>query len=283
MPPPGPGSLTWRLVGDWRGLLCGGRALLLQVAHPVVGAGVAEHSDFRADPWSRLARTLTSTMTFAYGGPVGAPAEADRLRALHRTIRGTDERGRRYHALDPEAYAWVHLTLFETTLVVQERFGRALSPADQRRLYAEWLAAGRLLGLREGQVPPDLAAFRRYYDRMLADRLEDNRSVRDVLAALADPARPPWWPGPAALWRPAGAAGGRLNTLVTVGTLPPVLRDRLGLAWSARDERRLARFAALVRAVAPRVPGRLRHHPIAWRAIRAAAGGPTAGRGARPD
>ena len=37
-------------------MLGGGRALLMQVAHPLVAAGVAEHSGYREDPWKRLER-----------------------------------------------------------------------------------------------------------------------------------------------------------------------------------------------------------------------------------
>src|SRR5438270_11967918 len=89
-----PASPAWLRGSDARGLLLAGRALLLQVAHPTVAAGVREHSRYRADPWTRLERTLDSLYTYLYSPD--AEAEAARLRALHRTIRGVTPDGPRY-------------------------------------------------------------------------------------------------------------------------------------------------------------------------------------------
>src|SRR5437763_9032721 len=105
------GTATWKYFGDFRDALLAGQVLVLQVAHPVVAAGVRDHSGYRDDPWTRLMRTTASLSVYIYGGPVAARYEADRLRTLHRRFHGVDEAGRRYHALDPHAYAWVHATL----------------------------------------------------------------------------------------------------------------------------------------------------------------------------
>ena len=69
---PHPGTVAWRRASDARLLLAAGYALLLQVSHPTVGAGVSEHSQFRRDPWGRLLRTLDYTYTMVYGGPRAA-------------------------------------------------------------------------------------------------------------------------------------------------------------------------------------------------------------------
>ena len=270
--PPGPGSVAWRYVGDWRLLLGVGRALLLQVAHPVVGAGVSEHSDFRADPWGRFDRTLQSLMTQVYGG-AGALDESSRLRELHRPFSGLDHRGRPYRALDPEAYWWVHATIFDTVIANHARFGRPLSPGDQVRFYGEWRSLGRLLGIPASRMPDDVAGFRHYFDAMLADRLEDNPAVRDLLETLigaGTPPPPPRWPLPTRAWQPVAALAGRSLLWVTVGLLPPLLRHRLGLTWDRADERRLGVIAALVRTTVPAVPVRWRYHPRAAGALRAA-------------
>src|SRR5215472_14166149 len=98
-------------------------ALVLQVAHPTVGAGVAEHSSYKQDPWGRLFRTLDFTNSLIYGEPAVAAAVARRIRSLHRKIKGTKADGSRYHALEPDAYAWVHATLFEAIASAHARFG----------------------------------------------------------------------------------------------------------------------------------------------------------------
>src|SRR5437870_6091858 len=130
MPPPGewhalvprPGSITWRRASDARLLIAAGYALLLQVSHPTVGAGVTEHSQFRRDPWGRLLRTLDYTYTMVYGGPRAAGEMGRRIRAMHTRIRGRTPDRRPYHALEPRAYAWVHATLAEAIVSAHARF-----------------------------------------------------------------------------------------------------------------------------------------------------------------
>ncbi len=112
----GPRSEAWRLNREAMLLLgAGPRALLLQLAHPAVAAGVAEHSDFRADPWRRLAGTLRSYLTIVYGTTTSARAEIRRLNALHRGIAGVG-----YSARDPELSLWVHATLVDSTIAVAD-------------------------------------------------------------------------------------------------------------------------------------------------------------------
>ncbi|NYV77429.1 oxygenase MpaB family protein, partial [Streptomyces sp. UH6] len=211
---PLPGGPVWRVFGDVRALLLAPELLLLQVAHPVVGAGVADHSNFRAEPWPRLGRTLLSLSTVIYGGQEAATAEARRLIGVHADMKGVDPSGRRYHALHPEAYHWVHATLVKAPVDAMRIFGREMDEAALAAYYREMRNVGRVWGLKEHHLPPDWEAFVAYYDSMVAERLEANRSVRDVLDALAAPARPARWI-PEALWRPVGRAAGRVALFIT--------------------------------------------------------------------
>lgn len=209
-------------------------------------------------------------MLQVYGGD-RALAEAHRLRELHRSIKGIDARGRRYQALDPSAYAWVHLSIFDTALAVQRWFGVPLEAGEEVQFYAEWLSLGQVLGLRPQDMPATLLEFRAYLDRMVSERLEENQSVRDLLATLAGRGvPPPHWLVPAPLWAPLRPSIGRHLTRATVGTLPPVLRQRLGLRWTTADQRALTRLGAITRTLGPRLPVALRYHPTAARAIRRA-------------
>jgi uncharacterized protein (DUF2236 family) len=242
-----PGSAAWQYFGSVRNVLLGPQILVLQVAHPVVGAGVLQHSHYQQEPWRRLVRTARSLTVIAYGDAPSAVAEAERLRAMHRTIKGVDAQGRRYHALNPQAYAWVHATLVRGVIDAQRIFGDGI-PADLLPgFYEDMLGVGRLLGLREQDLPSDLAAFDAHYDTVVRDVLEYNDAVRDVLVSIREPARPGTRFVPALLWRPVARFVGDRAYLVTVGTLPVVLRDRLGLTWSPQQERRLRRFARNVR------------------------------------
>jgi uncharacterized protein (DUF2236 family) len=258
---PGPDSLVWQRLADDRGLLIGGATLVLQVADPAVGAGVEQHSNFRAEPWRRLYGTLVSLTTIVYGTADEAAAEVARLRVMHRTIRGVDAQGRGYAALRPEPWAWVHGTLAWSVIRLNELFRTPFTDAEAEHYWREWLQVGRLLGVRDGDLPDTWAGFCAAID---AAPLEDNRSVRDVLAAVSSIPPPAWlrFLGPA--WR--GAVGrplGGLARLVTIGGLPPGVAERLGLRLTERERRRLDRFVGLVAGLRRLLPPALRPGPAA--------------------
>jgi uncharacterized protein (DUF2236 family) len=265
--PLGPDSLIWRLGLPRTALLLAGRGLLLQTMHPVVGAGVRDFSTFRSDPWGRLDRTLDSLQVQLFGG-AQAVNESERLRRLHKTIRGIGFDGEHYSALNPEAYAWVHLSNFDTLLSFNRWFGRSLTLSEQRRLYAEWQQVGRVLGVRGDHIPPDLHAFRAYVKDMVAHTLRDNDTARELLDSLRleQIGSPPWRLFPESLWRALRPFGRQLLHDTTVGTLPSGLRQRLGLPWTAADRRRLQGIAVIVRAGSLPVPARLLQYPLGYRA-----------------
>src|SRR5438067_1722302 len=113
-------------------LLGGGRALLMQLAHPQVAAGVADHSGFEADPFGRLRRTLEATFTIVYGTQEDADLVARQLWAVHERVTGPG-----YRANDPELLLWVNATLIDTALRIHARFLRPLSPTDAERYYQD--------------------------------------------------------------------------------------------------------------------------------------------------
>lgn len=254
---PRRGGYAWRYFGDMRSTLMAPQLLLLQVAHPTVGAGVHDHSNFRDDPWGRLWRTLLSLSTVIYGGQEAATAEGRRLLEVHADMKGLDSSGRRYHALHPDAYHWVHATLVRAPVQAQSLFGPGMTAQERELYYQEMRGVGRVWGIKPQHLPEDWDSFVEYYDDMVENRLELNSSVDDVMAELSKPAKPfPWLP--TVLWWPLATLAARYARLVTVGTLPEGLRGRLELPWSGRDERALGRFAGLVRTLTALVPPPLR-------------------------
>ena len=103
----GSGSLLRRYAGDFRALIPGSSAGLMQLLYPPRGAGVAEHSEFFSDPFGRIYRSVPQIWATIF--EPDADARARGIRDLHAGIKGT-ERGRRYHALDPETFWWAHAT-----------------------------------------------------------------------------------------------------------------------------------------------------------------------------
>jgi uncharacterized protein (DUF2236 family) len=254
-----PGSTLWRYGGDVRLIGAGAYAILLQVGHPTVGAGVSEHSDFRADPWGRLLRTLDYSYVMTYGGPELAGDMGGRIREMHKHIKGVKPDGERYHALEPEAYAWVHATLAHSIVRAHELLGTPIPANEIERFYAEWRRAGRLIGVRDGDLPESWTGFGEYFERMVAERLERTAAVDEVLESLASPTRPDLPFLPEAAWRLARIPAARQITLITGGLLSPPLRDRYGVEWARSRQRQFQVLAAASRRATPLMPRSLRN------------------------
>lgn len=256
----GPGSLTWRLDREAFLLLgAGPRALLLQVAHPAVAAGVDLHSSFRVDPWARLAGTLRSYLRIVYGTAAEARAEVRRLDRLHAAVRGDHPAVGPYDAADPELRLWVHATLVDSTLAAADAWLEPLGEGARARLYEESLPVGRAFGIPAGLLPADVAAFDRFVASMIGPGgpVRPGPLARDLAAVILHPppgpairtiarAAPAYLPDglmPTAAVRGLAAAGDRLPPAAvgwllwpSVGLLPDAIREGYGLAWGAREQ-----------------------------------------------
>lgn len=261
----GPGTMTWRINREGVLLLGGGRALILQVAHPLVAAGVADHSDYREDPWGRLYRTLDTTTAIVFGDSETSTEAAARLERIHARVRGaTDEAGGRfpkgtpYEANDPELLMWVFATLVDTSILVYDRYVERLSIEERRRYYDEQKLLGEAFGVPLERQPDSYADFNRYMDEMLGgDSIAVTGALRDVVDATLRPSMP-------FVARPLIEA----MNLATVGMLPARLRDELGLPWGPTRERLLSVSRAMLRTALPLLPRLVRELPPARSADR---------------
>src|SRR5919197_4089720 len=134
------GSITRRVNRENVLVLGGGRALLMQLAHPSVAQGVDEHSDFRTRPVQRLRRTIHMTMAIVFGDRETALTAARAVNQAHARVRGRD-----YTALDPDLLLWVHATLVDSVLVTYETFVKPLARQEREEFYEESKALGELL------------------------------------------------------------------------------------------------------------------------------------------
>jgi uncharacterized protein (DUF2236 family) len=253
----GPESVAWRFGSDARLFLAPLYPLILQVAHPTVGAGVRDYSDFDSRPWDRLLRTLDYVSLLIYGGEE-AVAAGRRLRALHKGFQGVREDGERYYALEPKAYAWVHATLIDAYVTGHRHYGRPMRRDQVERFYAEYRGLGRLVGVRERDLPPDWRGFREYFDITIAEELTRTVTVDRVLHSVKHAAPPPLpVPIPRSAWRALRMPPLRALWVGGLALLPPALRDRLGIEWTHRDERQFRMLAATSRRLTPVMPRRL--------------------------
>lgn len=265
---PRAGSTVWRYAGDARLLSGAGYALILQVSHPTVAAGVREYSNYAEDPWGRLVRTLDYTYVTVYGGPRLAAETGRRVRELHKRIKGERPDGVRYHALEPEAYAWVHATLAQAIVAGHRAFGRPMRRETLGRFWSQWRDVGRLVGVRERDLPETWDGFGDYFDGMVRERLEDNDVVQGVLVTLTRPAAPPIPGLGEGAWRVASLPLARLGALATVGLLPPLLRRRFGLEWGRAKQAEFRALCAAARSATPLMPAGLRNtgpRYVRWR------------------
>ncbi|MCU1424773.1 MAG: hypothetical protein JWM51_1064 [Microbacteriaceae bacterium] len=243
---------TMRDVSNEAVLLAGGaRAILLQIAMPQVGHGVARHSDFTADPLRRLRNTLTYLYVLVYG----TPAEVDRITGYvdraHAPVRSAaGEPGPAYDAVDPEQQLWVAATLYDSAMVMHDAVFGALPTDDAESLYAEYRRIGTALQMPAELWPENRAAFRDYWQQALEALAVDDESRR-VARDLLFPAGGPWWI----------RALMPVMRFLTAGMLPESLRAQFGLPWNERRARGYRRVIRLTAVVYPRLPGALRHWP----------------------
>lgn len=221
----------------------GGRALLMQVAHPLVARGVTEHSGYREDRVARLLGTLRPMYAIAYGTPEEARQAALGVRGAHRHVAGAG-----YSADDAELMRWVLATLIDTALVMHRRFVGPFGKGQNAltAYYEEMCALGEMIGLACAAMPRDLIAFRSYVEEMVAT-VEVTSEARQIARELFAPLPEAPWLSPAM----------PLARELTAGLLPRRLREAYGLPWGPRRARALHVAGRVSRGVLPRLPARL--------------------------
>ncbi|QWT23989.1 DUF2236 domain-containing protein [Subtercola sp. PAMC28395] len=230
----------------------GGRAILLQIADPAVGAGVARHSDFAHRPLDRL----TNTVTYAYATVFATDAELAAIvekvnRAHGPVVAAGDGTTPGYSAFDPDSQLWVAATLYETALGVYERVFGPLCPVSAENVYQQYSVLGTTLQVPRNRWPTDLAAFRRYWDDAIG-RLEVSDDARRVAHDLLHPRVAPIW---LRIAMP-------VVRLFTTGLLPAELRVAYALPWSRGAERRFAIVFGAIALVYRALPRSVRSLPM---------------------
>jgi len=262
---PRPGGITWRIAGERLALLAWPRAILLQLAHPLVAAGVAEHSGFRASPLaplSRLHATVSAMRRLTFGSDDEAADTVRGILRVHDRVNGSLREGAgaypsgaMYSAHDPALLLWVHATLLDSHVRVLEHVIGPFTPDDLDRYCHEAAPFAVVLGATAAGVP---RTWRALQDVIAGETASGRVTVGADARALA----------PAVL-RPAV---GRLvwplryaGELVTVGTLPDGIRSGYGFTWDDTRERRMRRVFATLRAIRARTPDGLARWPEARR------------------
>jgi uncharacterized protein (DUF2236 family) len=249
----GPGTLAWRFNREVVNFLGGGRAALLQLAHPPVARAIEEHSVTLSDSMGRFERTFANIFAMTFGDLDQAERAARRVHNIHRRVRGVIaepggrwQRGDPYAANEPSSLLWVHATLIDTVLAVQARVGRPMSWGLCERYYRETRRFARLFGLDGERLPASYREFCAYFNRCLEDgTVAVSQAAREIAAGLLR--------APVPALEPLAMS----YRALTAGLLPAPVREGYGLPWRRREQ---ALAAALVAAA-----GGLLHAPAPLR------------------
>jgi uncharacterized protein (DUF2236 family) len=267
---PGPGSIAWRVNGERVAVLGWGRAILLQLAHPLVAQGVADHSSFRGGPLAAIARfhaTLRAMLALTFGSTQQAGDMIRHIRGVHDRVHGTLPQpaghwpgGAGYSAHDPSLLAWVNLTLVDSVPLVFDRFVAPLDETDVGRYAEQSRWSAELIGVHPDDVPRSAVDLRRRMTEVLeSGTLSVTPRARALGRAVVGPPLG-WMSGPV----------GQLHALAAIAWLPPALRDAYGFGWTREDDRRLAAWTRRMRAWSARAPVFVRRWGAARRADRIA-------------
>jgi uncharacterized protein (DUF2236 family) len=249
-------SITRRVNRENVLLLGGGRALLMQLAHPKVAAAVDRHSDFRSHPVRRLRRTIRMTMAIVFGDRETALAAARAVNQTHGRVRGDG-----YRALDPDLLRWVHATLVDSALVTYETFVKPLSAREREDFFQESKLLGEILGIARENFPATHLDFNEYVEAMISGGPVRVESQALDLSRLVTRPRLRLVPGPTMI----------PFEVVTAGLLPPALREQYGLPWGPAQQRVFRLMVIAVPRLVAVTPPVLRVWPLPGRNVSLAA------------
>ncbi len=242
--PLGRDTVYWRVMSEPMIFAGGGRALLMQVAHPGVGFGVEQHSTYASDPWGRFFRTMDVMMKLSFGTPESSAKQTRMLAAMHKRVVGTTDDGTAYSAMDPVLQRWVWATLVDTGYLVYAMVRGPLAAPELERFYEESKLMAYGCGVPVGSCPETWSDFQAYIDAVVANDLHVSAAARSVAHATMVPPLPD----------PVGRLVTVPHQLITVGLLPATLREQFGYEWDAGRQRRLERWITGARVVSHALP-----------------------------
>jgi uncharacterized protein (DUF2236 family) len=257
----GPESEMWRVNRERCGLIYGPAAAILQLAHPRIAQGVYDHSNFRYDTLGRLRRTLSSTNQIAFGRVSQAEAVSERVAARHRKVRGTVSVGIggpcTYSAFEPDLLLWVLATLITAAINGYELIYGELPIARKETFYRDMCRFGTYFGVPEFLAPAGWQAFDTYYTSVVEGEVLGSHSICGELARAVVHPRD----------TVRAAILGRAIDFVVVETLPPRVRDRLGLRSTAWSRLRMRLVRDVLPIIFPALPPKVRFYPEYLKAI----------------
>lgn len=238
-------------------------AILMQFAHPLVAAGVADHSAFRSRPGARIERlrsTVQSMLSLTFGSPEEVARAAARINGIHTRVNGelregagTMPRGTRYSARDPALLRWVHATLMTSLPRTYELYVGPLTKAEKDAFCRDAALRAPLYGIPEGYLPDSAAGIERYMEEMISSgSIAISETARTLANEVLNPPHPPLTGPLLSLYR-----------LPAIGLLPESIRRAYGFRWGRRHEIAMQSSVVATRGILRISPPMVRYWPFA--------------------
>lgn len=249
-----PESVLSRFAPEAVYLLGGGRAILMQLALPGVGHGVARHSNFASNPLGRLNGTLTYIYALSNGTDEQRAKVREIVHAAHAPVKAAatkDGSHPAYSARDPKLQLWVAATLYDSAMQIQRAVFPPLDEVTAEALYRDYAQLGTELGMPAHLWPATRAEFAEYWARTLGQMRVD-APVRAVAHELLAAKHAPWWM----------RAAMPLVRLMSIGLLPEPVRALFGFEFGARQQRGVNLVFRCARISMRILPRAIRHFPM---------------------
>jgi uncharacterized protein (DUF2236 family) len=184
----GPSSVAWRVISHPAAAVGGMRALLIQTLHPLAMAGVAEFSNYQANPLKRLQRTSYYVAATTFGDKQTALHAADRVKKIHKKVKGIDPiTKKRYSAEDPQTQLWVHCTEWHSFLSAYEAYAGKLTLRERDQYIAEGQVIAELLDLNPEITPGSIKELNSYFREVRHELLQTKISDQTIRFVLRPP------------------------------------------------------------------------------------------------
>lgn len=238
------------------GLLGGAANVIMQLSKPPVGYGVVESpvetGNVMIHPIKRLRTTVTYLAVALLGTEEDRAAYREAVDSVHKYVRSHAGSTMRYNAFDTELQLWVAACLYWGARDLYERMHGPMNETDADAFYHYAARLGTTLQVRPGQWPADRAAFDRYWAENLAKTSIDPKIkayFEDLIALRMLP-------------KPFQLAFGGIHRFFVIGLLPQHLRDEMGMTWTARQDKLLARILRTLGAAEGVLPTPVRSFPL---------------------
>jgi uncharacterized protein (DUF2236 family) len=242
----GPDSLSWEINGDLASVSAAAMAaIIMEVLHPSVMAGVSTQSSFRTQPLRRAQNTLGYVLRTTFGSTAAATQVIERVKKVHSRVNGVRPDGVAYRALDPELIAWVHTCIPWAIMEAYSKYRRPLTDAEKDRYLSEQAPIGRMGGA--DWVPESVAELHDCVEHM-RPQMAFNEQTREFLNFLAGDAGEFFQASPRDQFRARLGIAGSMTLMPKwarhlTGTYQPEAVQRLVLEPRTRFEVGVLRWA----------------------------------------